>query len=96
MCNDVGLSALLGTKHGLVCRHGSVINEANPYLSPLLEPPTLPADPQALRTASQELQPGSTRPKPHNSKEAIKQLLAELSVADALQCITQFLRTDKR
>ncbi len=73
-----------------------MIDEANPYLSPLLDPPTLPTATPAVGKASEELHSSMDRPKGQGGKEAVKQLLSDMSMADAVQCINQFLRTDKR
>lgn len=75
---------------------GSVMDEANPYLGPLLHPPTLSAAAPVPGMAHEELHTRTDGPQGQSSKEVVKQLLAGMSMADAVQCINQFLRTDKR
>lgn len=73
-------------------RRESGLHEANPYLSPLLDTPTVPS-------AAQGAMMGYTctdKSKGQNKKEAVASLLSDMSMADAVQCITQFLRCDKR
>lgn len=72
------------------------MDEANPYLSPLLDPPTLVGGNPIASKVSGELHIGTDRLKGQNSKESLKQLLSELSMAEAVQCIAQFLFNDKR
>lgn len=75
---------------------GPLMDGANPYLSPLLGPPTLSAAIHSPSKASEERRTHTDRPVGHGSKESVKRLLSEMSMADAVQCINQFLRTDKR
>ena len=79
------------------CRHESGVHEVNPYLSPLLEPPTLPsaAAPSGIMRSSM-LHARTDKSKGQGKKEAVADLLSEMSLADAVHCITKFLRYDKR
>lgn len=77
-------------------RDGPMMDGANPYLSPLLGPPTLSAAIHSPSKTSEERRTHTDRPVGHGSKESVKRLLSEMSMADAVQCINQFLRTDKR
>lgn len=72
------------------------MDEANPYLSPLLDPPTLVGGNPTASKVSGDLHTGTDRFKGQNSKERLKQMLSEVSMAEAVQCIAQFLSNDKR
>lgn len=76
--------------------NGPEMDEANPYLSPLLDPPTLVGGNPTASKVSGDLHTGTDRFKGQNSKERLKQMLSEVSMAEAVQCIAQFLSNDKR
>lgn len=78
------------------CRHQSGVDEVNPYLSPLLEDPILPSPTPVADMGSGVLHTCTDSLKRHDKKEAVAELLCDMSMSDAVQCITQFLRCDKR
>lgn len=78
------------------CRRESGLHEAHPYFSPLLEPPTLPSAAPATVMGSSMPHTRTDKSKGQGKKEAVANLLSDMSMADAVQCITQFLRCDKR
>ena len=70
--------------------------EVNPYLSPLLDPPTPPGTAAGGEMGSHVLQTGTDRRKAQSKREAVAELLSDMSMVDAVHCITSFLRCDKR
>ncbi|KAL3162201.1 hypothetical protein ABBQ32_009907 [Trebouxia sp. C0010 RCD-2024] len=74
----------------------SRLHEASPYFSPLLEPPTLPSAVPAAVMGSSMLHTRTDKSIGQSKKEAVADLLSDMSMADAVRCITQFLRCDKR
>ena len=78
------------------CRHEAGLHEVNPYLSPLLDPPALPSPAPAAIMGSSTLHTSTDKSKGQSKKEAVADLLSDMSMADAVQCITKFLRCDKR
>lgn len=77
----------------------SHMDEANPYLTPLLDPPTPPTCPTAvsvLGKATPDAIIGTDRQCEEDSKETVKQMLSDMSMENAVRCITHFLRCDKR
>lgn len=77
-------------------RRESRLHEASPYFSPLLEPPTLPSAVPAAVMGSSMLHTRTDKSIGQSKKEAVADLLSDMSMADAVRCITQFLRCDKR
>ena len=97
LCDCMHCIAISAT-HPLVCncRHQSGMDEVNPYLSPLLEDPILPSPTPAADVGSGILHTCTDSLKGPDKKEVVAELLCDMSMRDAVQCITQFLRCNKR
>lgn len=79
----------------------SNVDSRNPYLDPLLDPSTssggvFDTSKNCYAAETQSSSPASTVPSRETAEAASGNVLSEMSMADAIKCITGFLSTDSR
>lgn len=79
---------------------GSNVDSGNPYLDPLLDPSTcsggLDTSQNCYAAETQGSSPAGTTPSKETAETASGNVLCDMSVADAIKCITGFLTMDAR
>jgi len=82
-------------------RLGDSMDAGNPYLTPLLDPSmhsggTMDASQNCYAAETQGSSPSSALPSKDTAETAFGTALSDMSIADAIKCITGFLKTDSR
>lgn len=77
------------------------MDAGNPYLTPLLDPSmhsggTMDASQNCYAAETQGSSPSSALPSKDTAETAFGNALSDMSIADAIKCITGFLKTDSR
>ena len=85
----------------LSCRLGDNLDAGNPYLTPLLDPSmhpggTMEASQNCYDAETQGSSPSSALPSKETAETTCGTALSDMSIADAIKCITGFLKTDSR